>query len=731
MTVLAPALAAVLAAIADAVLGDATDPDVTVGAITLRDHQRDALRRLRAGIDSTGGALLADDPGLGKTYVALALAQEFPAAIVVAPAALRGMWRSAAAQTGVDISFVSVEALSRRGARTDAYAADRGALVIVDEAHHAANPATARYARLARLVAYRRVLLISATPVRTRRAELAALLALFMGPRAYSLDDAERARCIVRRTGDASLRPAVDGPHWHPVRARAGVAAAIATMPPPLPALDGRESRALLRISLARCWASSLAALDTALRRRLQRGAALGALLDAGRIPTRGELRAWVVGDDAVQLAFPMLASHEVPDAARLRVVLDAHVAAVHALRARVQRDVRRDAARRAGVLTDLRRVHPGARIVAFTAHAATAEALFRALRREPGVALLTARGARTAGGARPRADVIDALGAGTPRPEDGCDAGRRHPRRDAISLVITTDLLSEGVNLQGASVVVHLDTPWTPAGLDQRVGRAARMGSPHDRVHVHGISPPRAATRLLALDQRLARKRAEQAEAARAPDDAEKLRAAVRGWRDLPRNDRLQEGPLLATTRGTRNAFIAVVGVGRDATVVCAIRHDEHRWKISDAPSAIGAIAAGIGLCSAAPDASLAREARAALDRWLCRRSARGRSGARGGASRARRALHARLDAALREAHAHSRPALAPRSAAIRVLVDRAISAGAEGTLAELCRLKTGGLEALLAACEERLDHLPPRTGDGARWSPVVRALLVLRRDA
>ena len=85
---------------------------------------------------------------------------------------------------------------------------------------------------------------------------------------------------------------------------------------------------------------------------------------------------------------------------------------------------------------------------------------------------------------------------------------------------MITTDLLSEGVNLQGASVIVHLDVPWTPAGLEQRVGRAARMGSRHACVHVHGIAPPAAAERLLTLERRLARKRAEQVEAARAASD-------------------------------------------------------------------------------------------------------------------------------------------------------------------------------------------------------------------
>ena len=72
------------------------------------------------------------------------------------------------------------------------------------------------------------------------------------------------------------------------------------------------------------------------------------------------------------------------------------------------------------------------------------------------------------------------------------------------IDLLITTDLLSEGLNLQRASVVVHLDLPWNPARLDQRVGRVLRFGSTHERVHVYALAPPASADRLLQLERRL-----------------------------------------------------------------------------------------------------------------------------------------------------------------------------------------------------------------------------------
>jgi hypothetical protein len=780
-----PPLGEVLDAIARAVLGDTSGRDAwdgaanaaatttaALGGVTLRAHQRDALRRVRASIARVGGVLLADAPGLGKTYVALALARECPPAIVVAPAALRAMWRAAASTAGANVAFVSLESLSHH----DHHPAAPGGLVIVDEAHHACNPGAARYARLARLAAWRRVLLLSATPVRNRRAELGALLALFMGPRAYALGDAARARCIVRRRGDAALLPRIDGPHWHHLRSVAGIASAIAQLPPPLPPLDGGAAGALVATTLARCWASSLAALDAALRRRLQRGAALASVLDAGRMPTRNELRSWVIGDDAVQLAFPALAAHQAADAMRLGLVLESHLRAVRALRSRIAPHVVGDTARRARLLLRLRGLDGGSRTVAFTAHAATAEAVYRALSRKAGVALLTARGARTAGGTRPRADVIAALSGAASVRGSGTGGGTAARRgHDDISLVVTTDLLGEGVNLQGASVVVHLDVPWTPAGLDQRVGRAARMGSPHECVRVHGIAPPAAAARMLKLDRRLVRKHAESAHAVRPADDAERLRTLVAPWRrdqPAPRVPAPRRGPtaprvpaatpapaapaaatMLAIARAHRTGFIAVVNEDGNTTLACGVLRGRGRWHITDAPGdvcelvqvardgGLDAISAAGGRRAQGPAAggagraraSLEAPVRAALDRWLEGRRAWTSTGLPNPPSPARRSILARIDSVIAGAGAHARATAGARVARVRTLVEHAVGAGAECALAELARMESPRGDVWLTECERRLGAGTPRTCHAAAAPgaapPALRALLLLRR--
>ncbi len=59
----------------------------------------------------------------------------------------------------------------------------------------------------------------------------------------------------------------------------------------------------------------------------------------------------------------------------------------------------------------------------------------------------------------------------------------RRTATGQAVALC--SDALNEGLNLQGAAAVVHLDLPTTLRVAEQRVGRVDRMDSPHDRIEV------------------------------------------------------------------------------------------------------------------------------------------------------------------------------------------------------------------------------------------------------
>lgn len=62
--------------------------------------------------------------------------------------------------------------------------------------------------------------------------------------------------------------------------------------------------------------------------------------------------------------------------------------------------------------------------------------------------------------------------------------------QRDDYDMIITTEVLAEGVNLHRANVILNYDAPWNATRLMQRIGRVNRIGSKEDFVHVFNFYP-------------------------------------------------------------------------------------------------------------------------------------------------------------------------------------------------------------------------------------------------
>jgi hypothetical protein len=77
----------------------------------------------------------------------------------------------------------------------------------------------------------------------------------------------------------------------------------------------------------------------------------------------------------------------------------------------------------------------------------------------------------------------------------------------DRFDLVFTTDVLSEGVNLQQAHNIINFDLPWNPMRLVQRHGRVDRIGSEHSRIYLWCFFPDIDLDRWLGLELTLHRK--------------------------------------------------------------------------------------------------------------------------------------------------------------------------------------------------------------------------------
>lgn len=76
--------------------------------------------------------------------------------------------------------------------------------------------------------------------------------------------------------------------------------------------------------------------------------------------------------------------------------------------------------------------------------------------------------------------------------------------REDRFDVLVSTDVLAEGVNLQQCRHIINYDMPWNPMRLVQRHGRIDRINSQHSRVFLRTIFPADRLDRLLNLEQRI-----------------------------------------------------------------------------------------------------------------------------------------------------------------------------------------------------------------------------------
>jgi hypothetical protein len=702
-------VAAVRAAIAHAWLAarrpsQRTTTEPRLGTITLHPHQHTAADRIVRMITSDHGALLADPTGVGKTYVALAVAATLARhPTIIAPASLRPMWRDALAHTGLTATLHSIEALSQ-GTLPHRDTTD---LLIVDEAHHFRNPSTHRYVALAHLAAHTPILLLSATPIHNRHRDLRHLLALFLGSHAHSADDATLTRYIVRRdlTNDRIGKPTVGDPVCLTVPHDESTLHALETLPPPVPPSDGAAASALVTHSLIRQWASSHGALRNALRRRLERAAALESALTHNRHPTYRDLRSWCLGDGAIQLAFPELLIPPSTDADP-RALLDAVRAHADAVRTLVTRldnanpnpntnakpnpnpnpnpnpDHDHDRATR---IREVLANHQGQPVVAFSAYEDTVHAIAHHLKHHTRVCALARHGGHVANGTITR---HQALARFAPIANSALPPKPAH----RIDLLITTDLLSEGVNLQDAAAIIHLDLPWTPARIEQRIGRVARLGSPHHHIPVYTLAPPASSETLLGIDRRLRHKLHEAGRTfglagsilppsiatPQTPAHVATIRATLERW--LPERSEAAPGAM-ATVVASRQGFLAACRIGTSPYLVASLDGAPP----TDSPETVAeALALADGPPAATPE-ELATHTKAllALTVWTHHRQAHHHAGLAATTTRDR--LLRRLTSAIHHAPPDRRPTAATLATRARSLASAHLTAGAESILADL----------------------------------------------
>ncbi len=146
-------------------------------------------------------------------------------------------------------------------------------------------------------------------------------------------------------------------------------------------------------------------------------------------------------------------------------------------------------------------------KVIVFTAFADTAHYLYEQLAPWASKALGIESALVTGGGSnkttlpRLRKDQTSILTAFAPRakerPEEFVGDGD-------IDLLIATDCISEGQNLQDCDWLVNYDIHWNPVRIIQRFGRIDRIGSPNDRIQLVNFWPNIELNEYINLEQRV-----------------------------------------------------------------------------------------------------------------------------------------------------------------------------------------------------------------------------------
>jgi superfamily II DNA or RNA helicase len=589
--------------------------DARPSPIALTDFQRDGYLAAREILESYGGVLIADSVGLGKTYLALRLLDDYAygerqTALIVCPAAIREtVWRPLLQRFSIPYELVSMEEVSRRDFPVDEYAR-RFRVIVVDESHNFRNPGANRWENLFRVIARgdpdKKVILLTATPVNNTVFDLYHQLRLITRDdrgflRAAGIPDlwdyfrraeenkealyevlealaVRRSRPFIRRnypeaeidgqrirfperklhTVRYSLKDTygpdlyrriastIEGlllaPYQVELYRKALVEARRRARPIPLfEAPDEGEEGMTRRLQEALGWSpeeargflmavgrqtalahilrvlylkrleSSAEALRISLRRLQRFLERFLQALEAGRLLKAEDYRRWLRmegadeegleeegGWEALLASLPALPADRY-DLASLRAAVQADLRSLEGILRELERDRPDDkleALKRLLASRELR----GRKIVVFSYFKDTARYLHRRLSGDPALA-------------GRRLDIVDS----DVRSEERTERIRRFaprangrpdlPPEEQIDILISTDVLSEGQNLQDADVAIHYDLHWNPVRMVQRVGRLDRLGSPHAVIHVYNFFPEEELEELLGLLRRLREK--------------------------------------------------------------------------------------------------------------------------------------------------------------------------------------------------------------------------------
>jgi len=480
---------------------------VDEGAVKLLEHQVDAAHRALFELDGT--ALLADEVGLGKTIEVGMILEEMhyrdtsDTVLVLTPAQLAPQWQGELREKfglefvcNYDDAFAGFDAHDYVLASIDTAKSDRHRetvlarewdVLVVDEAHYLRNESTDRYDLVDQL-AYDYAFFLTATPIQNEPTDLYNLVTLLrpglFGSREsfdrYFTSENDQTTLVDREELHARLSEVmirnrraetgvdftdrvVETRTFEPTAAERRLYEA--TTDYVQTAYAESEAQKLVAMLLQKEVVSSPEALAATVRRKLagadDTDAAEADDAETETVDTDGVGTTTDTGDTwAGGVASGPDGVDDSADAAprrpeRLQSLLETAEA--------VDSVTKRE--RLFDVVDEVRDRITGGHVVVFTAFRATQRALVEAL---------TARGYEThtfhgGHGSERKEEIVATF-------------------EDEGGVLVSTDAMNEGRNLQFCNVLVNYDLPWNPMRVEQRIGRVHRIGQQR-QVYVFNLA--------------------------------------------------------------------------------------------------------------------------------------------------------------------------------------------------------------------------------------------------
>lgn len=80
-------------------------------------------------------------------------------------------------------------------------------------------------------------------------------------------------------------------------------------------------------------------------------------------------------------------------------------------------------------------------------------------------------------------------------------DPKSQAPKND-IRILVTTDVLAEGINLHKSNIIMNYDIPWNPTRVLQRIGRVNRVWTSHTSIYIYNFFPTEQSNEAIQLEE-------------------------------------------------------------------------------------------------------------------------------------------------------------------------------------------------------------------------------------